>query len=116
MNLKQWRAFRFVKSVIKGKDSNIVFDTVGDFSFGERLEYYRISPNNGGDFSNVPGWIGIKVNTISLVQKDDEFFTNYLLEFNHNEFDMPERRVLRLYEMARQELVSRDARGAIQSR
>ncbi|MBO7509057.1 MAG: hypothetical protein J6T57_02155 [Alphaproteobacteria bacterium] len=107
MNRKQRRAFRFVRSVINGGQTDVRVNggnakTTGDCCEGV-CQSYDIYSNKGDFLKQSPKWFGGDIAVVSLGQKNCVFS----LAFNHNEFEILERKARRLYNMAQAMMAQR---------
>lgn len=96
----EWRAVRFVESVIGSGKVNIqpcestrVTAIPGCDDFVERYDLYAAK----GDFFTGAPKTFRDIAVVSVVKIDGAFFTYFALEFNHKEIDVPNRKARSLY-------------------
>lgn len=97
------QALRFVKNTISNGGVDIRFNsTPVELIPGceDYVDSYNIYPKDKQFLETAPKWFDKQITVISLVKTDGAFFTDYTLEFNHKEFEVPERQVRWLYDQA----------------
>lgn len=97
------QALRFVKNTISNGGVDIRFNSTPVELIPECEDYvdsYNIYPKDKQFLETAPKWFDKQITVISLVKTDGAFFTDYTLEFNHKEFEVPERQVRWLYDQA----------------
>ena len=93
------RAFRFVTSVIEKGNVNVSYNsdqvqlTAGCDDYVERYDLYAAK----GDFFTGAPKTFRDVVVVSVVKIDGAFFTDFALEFNHKEIEVPNRKAGSLY-------------------
>lgn len=104
---KRWnrrQALRFVEDMIVNGGVDIKFNsTPVELIPGcdDYVETYNIYPKDKQFLTLAPNWFDNQdIEVVSLVKTDGAFFTDYTLEFNHQEFEVPERRARWLYDQA----------------
>jgi len=98
------QALRFVEEVILKGGVDIRFNSEPvELIPGceDCVDSYSIYPKDKQFLTLAPAWFDKQdIAVISLVKTDGAFFTDYTLEFNHKEFEVPERRARWLYDQA----------------
>lgn len=97
------QALRFVKNTISNGGVDIRFNSTPVELIPGCADYvdsYNIYPKDKQFLETAPKWFDKQITVISLVKTDGAFFTDYTLEFNHKEFEVPERQVRWLYDQA----------------
>ncbi len=98
------QALRFVEQVILNGGVDIKFDSTPiELVPGceDCVDTYSIYPKDKQFLTSAPKWFNERdIAVISLVKTDGAFFTDYTLEFNHQEFEVSERKARWLYEQA----------------
>ena len=100
------QALRFVEDVILNGGVDIRFNSAPVKLISgceDCVDSYDIYPKDTRFLTLAPKWFDKQdIAVISLVQTGGEFFTDYTLEFNHKEFEVPERSARWLYDMVHQ--------------
>ena len=90
------QALRFVENMIMNGGVEIKFNSEPvELIPGcdDCVDSYSIYPKDKQFLTLAPAWFDKQdIAVISLVKTDGAFFTDYTLEFNHQEFEVPERR------------------------
>lgn len=98
------QALRFVEEVILKGGVDIRFNSEPvELIPGceDCVDSYSIYPKDKQFLTLAPAWFDKQdIAVISLVKTDGAFFTDYTLEFNHKEFEVPERKARWLYDQA----------------
>ena len=98
------QALRFVENMIMNGGVEIKFNSEPvELIPGcdDCVDSYSIYPKDKQFLTLAPAWFDKQdIAVISLVKTDGAFFTDYTLEFNHQEFEVPERRARWLYDQA----------------
>ncbi|MBR6364416.1 MAG: hypothetical protein IKS08_05035 [Alphaproteobacteria bacterium] len=96
------RAFRFVTSVIESGNVNISFNPEQAKLIAgcdDSVESYDLYADKGDFFTGAPKTFH-DIAVVSVVKIDGAFFTDFALEFNHKEIDVPNRKARWLYDQA----------------
>ena len=98
------QALRFVENMIMNGGVEIKFNSEPvELIPGcdDYVDTYNIYPIDKQFLTLAPNWFDKQdIVVVSLVRTDGAFFTDYTLEFNHKEFEVPERKARWLYDQA----------------
>ncbi len=96
------RAVRFVTSVIEKGDVNVSYNSDQMQLIAgcdDSVERYDLYATKGDFFTGAPKTFH-DIAVVSVVKIDGAFFTDFALEFNHKEIDVPNRKARWLYDQA----------------